>query len=74
MTPEQLEFLCDQRRVSLATREALRYHLIDGMTRYAAALRAGVMPQNLTRAIKRLQTLHAQILAAYQPDTTTPGA
>jgi len=65
MTPQQLDFLCAQRGVSVATREALHYHLFDGMKKYQACLKAGVLPQNLNRTLKRLQEFDAQIREVY---------
>ena len=65
MTPKQLDFLCAQRNVSLPTQAALHLHLFGGLKKYQACLKAGVLPQNLNRTLKRLQEFDAQIREVY---------
>ena len=65
MTPKQLNFLCTQRGVSEPTQQALYMHLFGGMKKYQASLKAGVLPQNLNRTLKRLQEFDAQIREVY---------
>lgn len=65
MTKQQLALCARILGMSEATVIALQLHYFKGHTKAEACRRTGVLPTNLTRAVKSVDKLHAELQKGY---------
>lgn len=65
MTEDQFFLISRILRLKEPAHAACFLHFIDGKTRADASRATGVLPQNVTRACKAVEALHAEISEVY---------
>lgn len=65
LTPQEFEVVATLLQSKEPARTAARLVLVEGRTPAAAARAAGVLPQSVSRAVRRCRETHAFILTAY---------
>lgn len=65
MTEDQFFLISRLLRLKAPAHAACHLHFFGGHTRADASRATGVLPQNVTRACKAVEALHAEIVETY---------